>query len=171
MTKLKILILLVVVFGLLFRVETVYAMNLEIGCSVGVGLISVPDWWLNMQSPITTSLNLGLSFCSNYTLEGGFTRIWNRQEWWNINPYIWSISIIGNTEKAINPRLGIDYYTGYKSRYGWNFGVRFVPSPAKKFSYNILALLRFEDVYSGPGFEMSLKPRGLFVSFGVHYKW
>jgi hypothetical protein len=161
----------VAVFFLALSGNVDYAMDLEMGCSGGIGFISVPDWWLNMQSPVTSSLDLRFIFCSSYILEGAFTRVWNTQEWWNFNPNIWSISIEINTGKAINPRLGLDYYTGHRSRYGWNFGLHYVPAIRKKLSFSMLALLRFEDMYGGPGFAITAKPRGIFASAGFNYKW
>ena len=150
-------------------VRSIYAKKLGLGAYVGIALVQVPDWWIDIQSPVTTSLNLRLGFWNNFGLEGGFMHIWNTQSWWRLNPNIWTVSIEGNNKHQLNPRFGIDYSTGAKSRYGWNCGIHFSPSATKKLSYNILALIRFEDMYSSSGFEISSEPRGIYISLGISY--
>gem|GEM_PF-5542237 len=140
-----------------------------IGIRGGIAMVLVPDWWLNIQSPITTSLNLRIVCWHKFTLEGELTNIWNTQDWWELNPHIWSLNVYENKKKIINPRLGIDYYYGYESRFGWNLGMYFTTPAAKKFCYDILLLIRFEDIYGSSGFNIPTEPRGIYGSIGLFY--
>lgn len=144
-------------------------MQMAIGMRGGFALVIVPDWWINIQTPVTTSVNLKICYWNMYILECGLTYIWAIQDWWNLNPYVWEVAIEGNNRKAINPRVGIDYYTGYQPRLGWNLGIHFSLPTTQKFYYNLLVLLRFEDMYGSLLFEIPLKPRGIYGSFGVSY--